>query len=154
MTKITFREAKAGDVPAIVAMLADDDLGKGRETLGDPAYLAAFHTMQEEANNTLVVGEVKGEIVAVYQLTLFTGLSLMAMRRAQIEGVRVASQVRGQGLGNALMEDAEQRARKRGAGLLQFSSNVMRDRAHEFYRRLGYEQSHVGFKKFIGATDT
>ncbi len=144
---VLWRAARAEDVPAIVAMLADDMLGQARESADMPSYLAAFEAMQAEGGNLLVVGEEDGAIVATYQLTMISGLSLRAARRAQLESVRVAAVRRGQGIGAALMADAEARARASGCTLLQFTSNAERKRAHSFYERLGYAATHVGFKK-------
>lgn len=144
---IRFRDATEADVPAILALLTDDDLGRTRELDGLQPYIDAFRQMSREGGNTLIVGEVDGEIVATYQLTLISGLSLSAARRAQIESIRVASHLRGQGIGAALMNDAEERARAAGASLIQFTTNKIRDRAHDFYRRCGYADTHLGFKK-------
>ena len=90
-----WREATRADVPAVVALLADDMLGHGRESAGVAPYLAAFDAMQEEGGNRLIVAEQDGRVVACYQLTLISGLSLTATRRAQVEGVRVAVQLHG-----------------------------------------------------------
>lgn len=147
---VFWREAVAEDVPAIVAMLADDLLGRSRECDDLSPYRAAFEAMQAESGNCLIVGEVAGTVVATYQLTFITGLSLKAARRAQLESVRVASEQRGGGIGAALMRDAEERARAANCSLIQFTSNATRDRAHEFYKRQGYLPSHLGFKKVLG----
>ena len=146
---VTFREATLRDVPAVVALLRDDHLGADREA-DDPAlYDAAFAAMQAEGNNTLIVGEEDGRIIATFQMTCITGLSLRATRRAQIESVRVATDLRGQGIGQALMEEAERRARAAGCGLVQLTTNATRDRARAFYEALGYTPSHVGYKKTL-----
>ncbi|NDR59496.1 GNAT family N-acetyltransferase [Pseudoruegeria sp. M32A2M] len=130
-------------------MLADDVLGQGRESADAAPYLAAFDAMQAEGGNLLIVGEIDGSVVATYQLTMISGLSLKAARRAQVESVRVASDRRGEGLGAALMQDAEARARAGGCALIQLTSNRSRERAHDFYAELGYVASHVGFKKSL-----
>ena len=144
---VIFREARAGDVPAIVALLTDDALGRQRET-GDMApYLAAFDAMRDEPANRLIVGEAETRVVACYQLTAITGLSLRATRRALIEGVRVAEDLRGQRIGEALMRDAEDRARQMGCGMMQLTTNAVRKDAHRFYARLGFTASHIGFKR-------
>lgn len=146
---VTFRVARRDDVPAVVALLSDDTLGRKRET-DDPApYLAAFDAMQAEGANHLIVGTTGGEVVACYQITFISGLSLTAARRAQIEGVRVASQLRGQRVGEALIRDAEARARAAGCTLLQFTTNKSRADAHRFYDRLGFTPSHIGYKKSL-----
>lgn len=142
-----FREARREDVAAIVALLADDELGRARETGPIAAYLAAFDAMAREAGNRLVVGEREGRIVASYQISFLTGLSLRAIRRAQIESVRVAADQRGRGIGHALMADAEARARAAGCGLMQLTTQKSRTRARRFYESLGFVPSHVGYKR-------
>lgn len=142
-----WREATRVDVPAVVALLADDVLGHGRESADLAPYLAAFDAMQDEGGNRLIVAEQDGRVVACYQLTLISGLSLTATRRAQVEGVRVAADLRGRGLGAALMADAEARARAAGCQLIQLTTNATRTDAHRFYARLGFTPSHIGFKK-------
>ena len=144
---VTFRKAVMADVPAIVALLADDVLGQGRERSDMPSYNAAFQRIAADPNNTQLVGEAGGRVVACYQLTIIPGLSLTATTRAQIEGVRVASHMRGQGAGTVLLADAEARARADGATLLQLTMNATRSEAHAFYERNGFVPSHVGFKK-------
>lgn len=145
--KVTFREAKRTDLEAVVALLSDDVLGKAREIEDLEPYESAFDIMAGESGNILLIGEAEERVVATYQLTVISGLSLGASRRAQIEGVRVTSDMRGQGIGAALLSDAEARARDAGATLLQFTSNATRDRAHAFYLRCGYVATHIGFKK-------
>ena len=144
---LTFRLATRADVTAVVALLADDVLGRGRESGQLDPYLAAFDAMQTEGGNQLIVGEAGDQVLATYQLTVMSGLSLSAARRAQIEAVRVDASLRGQGAGAALMADAEARARAAGATLMQLTSNASRTDAHRFYERLGYAPSHIGFKK-------
>ena len=146
---VKFREARRDDVPAVVALLQDDVLGAGREAEAIEPYLMAFDDMTREGNNDLIVGEVDGQVVATYQLTLITGLSLKATRRAQIESIRIARELRGQGIGELLLADAEARAKLGNAGLLQLTSNKQRTRAHAFYARYGFEPSHEGFKKAL-----
>ncbi|WP_231565659.1 GNAT family N-acetyltransferase [Paracoccus sanguinis] len=144
-----WREATRGDVADVVTLLADDMLGRGREGTDLTPYLAAFDAMQREGDNRLIVAEAEGRVVACYQITLISGLSLSAARRAQIEGVRVAADRRGRGLGAALIADAETRARAGGATLLQFTTDAARTDAQRFYQRLGFTPSHIGFKKTL-----
>jgi len=145
---IRFREATRADVPAVVALLADDTLGKAREGTDLAPYLAAFAAMQAEGANRLIVGEEdSGRIVATYQITVISGLSLRAARRAQVESVRVAADLRGRGAGAALMADAETRARAAGCRLMQLTSNRTRADAQRFYERLGFTPSHIGYKR-------
>ncbi|MDJ1009300.1 MAG: GNAT family N-acetyltransferase [Paracoccaceae bacterium] len=145
--RVAFREAERADVTAIVALLRDDALGAAREGSDIAPYLAAFDAMAGEGGNLAVVGEADGRIVATYQITFIAGLSLSAARRAQIEGVRVARDMRGQGIGRAMFADAEARARAAGCRLMQLTMNATRTDSAAFYDRLGFVPSHVGYKR-------
>ncbi|WP_127903465.1 GNAT family N-acetyltransferase [Solirhodobacter olei] len=146
---VSFRPARRADVATIVAMLADDELGKARETAELATYLAAFDGMERREDSHLIVGEMEGRIVATYQHTILHGLSLRAATRAQVESVRVESALRSKGIGAALMADAEARARAAGCSLIQLTSSNSRARAHRFYERLGFTASHVGYKRSL-----
>ncbi len=142
-----FREARRADVPAILDLLRDDHLGAERETAPLEVYLAAFDEMAADPSNKIIVLESGGRLVGTYQLTLITGLSHRGTRRAQIESVRVAADLRGGGLGRQMMADAASRAKAAGADLLQLTTHSGRERAHAFYRAFGFEPSHLGFKR-------
>ena len=110
---LRFRAATGADLPAIVRMLADDALGATRETCAEPlpaAYREAFADMQAQGGNEYLLAELDGAIAGCLQLTVIPGLSRRGMRRAQIEGVRVAADFRGRGVGEALFRHAIQRA--------------------------------------------
>ncbi|WP_299480155.1 GNAT family N-acetyltransferase [Cypionkella sp.] len=144
---VIFRDAQPSDVAAMVAMLADDPLGKAREG-GDMApYLAAFDEIIGNPMHQMIVGETGGRIVAMCQLTILAGLSRQGARRALVEAVRVVADLRGQKLGEALMAECESRARAAGALVMQLTTDKTRLRAHAFYDRLGFTASHIGYKK-------
>ena len=149
MSEISFRDATAADVATIVAMLADDTLGAGRETVSDPplpAYLAAFEAIAANPLDHLVVAVVDARVVGCAQLTVLSGMSRRGARRGLIEGVRVSSAVRSGGVGQALIERLIELARAEGCGMVQLTSDMSRTRAHRFYERLGFKGSHLGMK--------
>ncbi|WP_376777798.1 GNAT family N-acetyltransferase [Kibdelosporangium persicum] len=140
------RRAEATDVPAIVEMIANDQLGAKRERPGDPRYLAAFEEIAADPNQYLAVMEVDGSVAGTLQLTFTPGLSRLGMRRATIEAVRVHENHRGSGLGQRFIEWAIEEARSRGCGLVQLTTDASRADAHRFYERLGFKASHIGMK--------
>jgi GNAT superfamily N-acetyltransferase len=142
-----FRDASRADVPAIVAMLADDSLGQGREGADLAPYLAAFDQIAANPSHQLIVAEESGRVIATCQLTILSGLSRQGARRALVEAVRVTADLRGQGIGAALMAECEARARAAGCGMIQLTTDRSRHDAHRFYERLGYQPSHIGMKK-------
>jgi GNAT superfamily N-acetyltransferase len=66
--------------------------------------------------------------------------------RAQIESVRIDKQFQSQGIGSAMMGWSMQRAKDRGAHLVQLTTHQTREDAHRFYKRLGFKDSHLGMK--------
>jgi len=147
---LSFRTARHADLPALLAMLADDFLGKQREfDLDDPAYAQAFAAIEADSNQRLLLAVLGERIVGMAQLSWIPGLSRGGAWRCQIEAVRIAADLRGQGLGARLIEACEAAARERGCRYLQLTSDRRRDDAHRFYRRLGYIDSHLGFKKTL-----
>lgn len=144
---VTFRPAERHEVGVIVALLQDDMLGSAREGSDLDTYLAAFDRMTTEGGNRLIVGIDGNQVVATYQLTFISGLSLRAARRAQIESVRVSSDLRGQGIGHRMIEDAVQRAKEAGCSLIQLTMNKSRTDSARFYGDLGFTPSHIGYKR-------
>lgn len=146
---MSFRTATRDDLPAIVRMLADDGLGKGREQPVDPlpkAYGDAFDRMAAQPGNDYLLAEIDGEVAGCLQLTVIHGLSRTGVSRAQIEGVRVAGSYRGKGIGEALFREAIRRAREAGCGLVQLTTDKARPDALRFYEKLGFTASHEGMK--------
>jgi GNAT superfamily N-acetyltransferase len=152
MSDLTFRTATGDDLHAIVAMLSDDELAENRERpVGGEGvaeeYAKAFAAMEGEHYNHMLLAESEGRVVGCLQLVFVPGLSRKGTKRAIVESVRVASDQRGMNVGTALMKEAIRLAREGGCGLVQLDSDTRRSRAHLFYRRLGFVQSHFGFKK-------
>jgi GNAT superfamily N-acetyltransferase len=147
MGDLEIRAAVAGDVPAIVAMLADDPLGAQRESPDDlTPYLTALERLSADPNQRLVVAVREGRVVGTLQLTIVPGLSRRGATRSLIEGVRVHADERGSGLGTQLIEWAIDESRDQGCQLVQLTSDKTRTDAHRFYERLGFTASHTGFK--------
>ena len=144
---LTFRDANESDLPSIVALIVDDEIGQTRELNSLPEeYVRAFAAMSKSPDNRFVLAELDGALAGCLQLTYVPGLSHRGATRALVETVRVASNLRGQKIGTALMRYAIEEARKAGCGLVQLTSDNRRARAHLFYRRLGFVQSHFGFR--------
>ncbi len=141
------RRATRADLPQLVHLLADDEFGRKREGTGDDSgYERAFDSIDGDRNQLLLVGDVGGRVVAMLQITFLPGLSRRGAWRANIEAVRVASDLRSRGIGAWLIQQAIDRARDRGCRLAQLTSDKRRTEAHRFYGRLGFVATHEGFK--------
>ena len=146
-----FRSAERVDVPAILRLLADDDISRSRgfgvvpEEV-DAATWAAFEAIDADPNNELLVGDEGGEVIATCQLTFTPGLSRGGGWRMTIEAVRVRADRRSGGIGKQLMAYAIDRARERGCRVVQLTTDKRRVEAHRFYESLGFVASHEGMK--------
>ena len=152
MTELIFRRATEADVPAIIALLADDVLGASREASGPeslPTYLSAFRAIDADVNQFLLVVEDGGRIVGTLQLTFIAGLSRGGLKRGLIEAVRVARERRGDRIGEAMIAWAIETCRREQCGIVQLTTDKSRTDAHRFYDRLGFEPSHIGYKMML-----
>jgi GNAT superfamily N-acetyltransferase len=141
------RRATAADLPALVALLADDPLGRSREEPGDLSpYERAFAQIDADPSQLLVVGTAGDDVVATVQLSFLPGLSRRGALRAQVEGVRVRADRRRRGTGAVLISWAIEEARARGCAVVQLTSDRSRTDALRFYQRLGFVDSHAGLK--------
>ncbi|MGW3783352.1 N-acetyltransferase family protein [Micromonospora chokoriensis] len=147
MSDVIFRTAVRVDLPAVIALLADDVLGKARDfTEVDEVYEKAFADISADPRNQLIVAEQDGDIVGCLQITYIPGLGRHGSERSLIESVRIRSDRRGQGLGRDLMAWAIDQARQRGCALVQLTTDKTRADAHRFYLGLGFVASHEGMK--------
>ena len=149
MSDAVFRSAIATDLPAIVALLADDVLGAARERPGDPAYDAAFAAIAADANQLLAVADLGGRIVGCLQVTFIPGISHRGAWRGQIESVRIGADQRGSGLGRRMMDWAIEQCRARGCRMVQLTTDKSRTDARRFYESLGFVASHEGMKRAL-----
>jgi GNAT superfamily N-acetyltransferase len=147
---VVLRPAREPDVPAIVDLLAADQLGATRDGVRDDtdlaAYLGAFRAIDRDPAHLLLVADADGAVVATMQLSFLPGLARRGAWRAQIEAVRVHADYRGRGLGEAMFRWAIAEARGRGCALVQLTTDKSRGDAHRFYERLGFVPSHEGMK--------
>lgn len=149
MKRVEFRKAERKDLLSIVRLLAEDDLGSQRERLEDPlpgSYYKAFAEIEQDANHELIVAELDGEVIGTLHLMFIPSISFQGGLRAQVESVRVDERFRGRGIGSEMMKRVIERARARGAHLVQLTTHKSREDAHRFYERLGFTKSHVGMK--------
>ncbi len=154
--EFNYRQARKDDLPQIIQLLVDDQLGSSREDSTLPInkqYIDAFKIITADSNNELIVMEAENTaestVIGILQLTYIPYLTYKGSWRCLIEGVRIHEGYRGQGLGNQLFEWAIQRAKEKNCNIVQLTSNKERSEAIRFYESLGFKASHEGFKLFF-----
>lgn len=146
---LTFRRATRADLEAIVDMLVDDKIGATREDGSRPLnarYIAGFEAVDRDPNQYLAVVEEAGKVIGSLQITFIPSVSRLGMWRGQIEGVRIATARRGEGLGHKMLKWAIEQCRQRGCELVQLTMDKTRTDSRRFYESLGFKASHDGFK--------
>lgn len=146
---ILFRLATRSDLPSIVRMLADDELGSQREKMESPlpeSYYSAFDQIDSDPNHELIVAEQNGEVIGTLHLMFLPSVSFQGGLRAQVESVRVDKRFQSQGIGSEMMKWSTERAKQRGAHVVQLTTHKTRLDAHRFYERLGFKGTHLGMK--------
>lgn len=151
ISNITHRKATINDLDEIIHLLMEDELGKTREHINaglDQQYIDAFHRINSDPNQYLMVVELGREIIATCHLTMMPSLTFTGSTRMQIEAVRVAEKYRGQKIGEWMMKAAIHYGKENGAAIIQLTTNKKRPRAKRFYEALGFEASHEGMKLY------
>src|SRR5688572_21650102 len=148
-TEVIFRRATGADLPAIVHMLADDELGAQRESELRPlpdSYNKAFEEIDRDPNHELIIAELNNEVIGTLHLVFLPSISYQGGLRSQVESVRVGRTFQNKSIGSQMMQYAIQRAKARGAHLMQLTTHNARGDAHRFYEHLGFKASHLGMK--------
>lgn len=147
---LPFREATSKDLPNLIILLQDDQLGLAREDSTDiTIYERAFRAIEADPNHLILIIEENGVLLGCVQLSYLPNLTFKGTWRAQLEGVRIKSDSRGRGLGKQLIKEAIALAKIRGCGVIQLTTNRTRSDAITFYEQLGFQDTHVGMKLYL-----
>lgn len=149
---ITHRRAILDDLPSIINLLLEDELGKTRESTStelDQRYIDAFHRIDIDPNQYLMIVNNGAEVVGTCHLTIMPSLTFIGSTRMQIEAVRVAGKYRGQKIGSWMFNQAISYAKEHDVSIIQLTTNKKRPKAKHFYEKLGFEASHEGMKLYL-----
>ena len=152
MNNITNRKARLNDLPRLIELLSEDELGQTRESKSselDENYIKAFHKIDSDSNQYLMVVENDSEIIGTCHLTIMPSLTFRGSSRLQIEAVRVVGKYRGQKIGSWMLNKAINYAKENDISIIQLTTNKKRQKAKAFYEKLGFEGSHEGMKLYL-----
>lgn len=155
MNNLTHRKATLNDLPRLIELLLEDELGSSRESRSselDGGYIKAFHKIDSDPNQYLMVVENGDEIIGTCHLTIMPSLTFIGSTRMQIEAVRVAGKYRGQKIGSWMFDQAISYAKENDVSIVQLTTNKKRPKAKHFYEKLGFEASHEGMKLYLRKT--
>lgn len=146
---VVLRGIERDEIVAAVALIDEGSLGPGAEDAArlDEYWEAVLETRRRSGE--VVVAILDGHVVGMCQIIVFRHFQHTGGWCAEIETVYVRSDLRGRGVGAALLEFVEAFARERGCYRVQLASRSERLDAHRFYRAHGYSQNSQGFKKLL-----
>jgi GNAT superfamily N-acetyltransferase len=152
--KTIIEGAQHDDLAAMVAILAEDELGGHGDVLTpatEPAYRRALEAILTDSSAQLLVGRGEdGVVLGLAHATACWSLSDQGARMVTLHALFIAKAARGRQLGAQLLSHIEDWAQAQNARFVTLVSNKKREDAHRFYRSHGYEQRHQGFKKELG----
>jgi len=152
MNNLTHRKVTLNDLPRLIELLLEDELGQARESKSAAVhenYIKAFHKIDIDPNQYLMVVENGDEIIGTCHLTIMPSLTFIGSTRMQIEAVRVAAKYRGQKIGSWMFDQAISYAKEHDVSIIQLTTNKKRPKAKHFYEKLGFEASHEGMKLYL-----
>ena len=143
--RITIRAATLDDAPRLAPL--SGQLGYGSTAEQVAARLAPI--LSDPEHVVFVAEQNCGEIWG--WADVFVMRTVGADPRAEVAGLVVDEGRRSQGIGALLMARTEKWARERGCAAVTLRSNVIRERAHIFYERLGYQviKTQKSFRKML-----
>ncbi len=140
---VKIRRARASDAAQLAALSGQ---------LGYPTtateIIKRLRKLKPASQNALFVAESPDAGVVGWAHVSVTHLVEFGTR-AELNGLIVAEGQRSLGAGARLLEAAEDWARRHGCPSMSVRSNVIRERAHKFYERQGYEhyKTQKAFRK-------
>lgn len=155
LNDIKIRLANIDDLPEIINLLIQDELGKNREIIPlkygevERCYIESYNKINKDPNHKLIVMEYNGEIIGTLQFIIIPTIVLQGAIRAEVEGVRIKSKYRNLELGKFLFAWVKETAINNNCTIIQLTTNKTRKAAQRFYKSLGFMASHYGMKLIL-----
>ena len=116
--------------------------------VGDAELADTYGKMKEDDRYSTFVAEADGKVVG-----LVTMVKVLAIGHpsgyTKVNGLGVLQEYRNMGIGNMLIQKAEEEAVSNGTRYLGLASGFKRDDAHRFYEHLGFVKTSYWFRKRV-----
>ena len=148
----TIRQALEKDIPRILELYQQLSLDPSPAPYAAPSLhecAKVFHKMNEYPNYHLLVAEDTGLVVGTLIIAILPGFAHNTQPFAVVEYVVVDEKYRSKGIGKKMMEAVKSYAKMAGCYKIMLTSDQRRERAHKFYRSIGFESSAEGFRFYF-----
>lgn len=151
---VRIRPATLQDLVAVLSMYRDLEevyqSAAENEAGNEGGEEVLWEKVAADPRQHILVAEQDGRIVGSLTVVVVPNLGHRGRPWMAVENVVVDREVRGQGVGTALMRHAEEVARAHGCYKVVLTSNLNRLEAHGFYEKLGWRLTHAGFSVEMG----
>ena len=151
-TAVWIREARPGDWPEVMGLLAELGRPDVRGTDEEGAARGLYEAYLERADTEAFVAELDGRVVGFVNVEFRERLNFQTTE-AWIPELIVGEDARGTGAGAALLGRCETAARERNCWSIALESANWRERAHAFYLREGFQDLAHAFVKVLADVD-
>ena len=142
--QLSIREATSFDRDIIYKMIC----GLEDMTMDVHGFDFAFNANMQSANICYSIAELGGNPVGMVSCHIQPLLHHAALV-SEIQEMFVEPEYRSHGVGKALMEHVTMYAKEKGAIQMEVTSRGVREEAHRFYQREGFEKSHVKLVRYF-----
>jgi GNAT superfamily N-acetyltransferase len=144
------RRAIEKDVPRIMELYHQLSL-EPEKYKAAPLYdcMKVFHKMSQHPGFMLLVAEEIGLVVGTTVMAVLPGFAHGTSPFAIVEYVVVDDKYRSKGIGKLIMKSVISLAKEAGCYKVVLTSDNRRERAHKFYKSLGFEPSAQGFRLYF-----
>lgn len=136
------RKAMPEDLPFLLPILAELD---GEKPMPLESAQQRFKQIEEIPNYHIYIACKNAEAVGTFSLIILPTLMHGGVKTALIDAVAVSRKYQGQGIGKMMVREALRLCAAAGCYKLTLSSSLVRDRAHAFYKSLGFRQHGWSF---------
>jgi len=143
--RVHIRPAAKADLPDVLRLYAQPGLDEGSVLPIEEAQ-RIFDRYARYPDYVLYVAELDGNVVGTFAVLVMDNLAHLGAPSAIVEDVAVDPAHQGEGIGRAMMTHALEVCRSKGCYKMALSSNLKRQKAHEFYDSLGFERHGYSFR--------
>jgi GNAT superfamily N-acetyltransferase len=142
---LVIREAGEEDLAGVLALYAQPEIDDGQVlAIEDAREMFSRFKLYPDYKLYVVIDD--GAVVGSFALLIADNLGHLGAPSGLVEDVVVDPRRHGQGIGRQMMAFAIERCRDRGCYKVALSSNLKRDRAHQFYDSIGFERHGYSFR--------
>lgn len=138
-----FKIATEKDLPILNQLYADMN---GKDLMSEIEITEVWNQIRQVPNYCIYLACLSDEVIGTFSLLLMPTMMHSGFHKSAIlDSVTILSAYRGKGYGKQMIKKALEISAEAECYKVTLSTNIIRDRAHNFYRSLGFQQHGWSF---------